>query len=80
MNLGRGEDNFRRLDRAGELAQEKGVSMPQIALAYVIQGPLNTFPLMAGWTVDQVADNARACDIELTEADMAYLDLRSDAR
>lgn len=74
------EDNFSRLDRAGELAEENGVSVPQIALAYVIQGPLNALPLMAGWTVDQIADNARACDVELTEADIAYLDLRSPAR
>ena len=74
------EDNFRRLDRASELAAEKGVVIAQIALAFLIRGPLNVFPLMAAWTVEQAADNAGACDFELTEADVAYLDLQSDTR
>ena len=75
-----GEDNFRRLDRAGELADEKGATVPQVALAFVIHGPLNTFTLMAGWTSEQIAENAKACDVELTESDIAYLDLQSDTR
>ena len=74
------EENFRRLDRAGELAADMGVTVPQIALAFVIHGPLNSFPLMAGWTADQIADNARAAEIELSESQIAYLDLQSDAR
>jgi len=74
------EDNFRRLDRAGELAAEKGVDVAQIALAFLIRGPLNVFPLMAAWTLRQAADNAGACDFELTEADVAYLDLERDTR
>jgi len=74
------EDNFRRLDRAAELADERGATVPQIALAFVIHGPLNGFPLMAGWTAQQIAENARACEVELTEADIAYLDLESDTR
>ena len=75
-----GEDNFRRLDRTGELAREKGVSVAQIALAFTMDGPLNVFPLMAGWTRDEIADNAGACDVELTDAEIAYLDLRSETR
>ena len=74
------EENFRRLDRAGELAAEKGASVPQIALAYAIQGPMNVFALMAGWRGEEIADNARACDIDLTEAQIAYLNLQSDTR
>ena len=75
-----GEDNFRRLDRANELAAEKGATLAQIALAWLICGPLNCHPLMAGWTAEQVMENAAAADIDLTAAEVAWLDLQSDER
>ena len=74
------EDNFRRLDRARELGADKGASPAQIALAYILNGPLNCFPLTAAWTPEQAADNAAAADIELTETEQAWLDLRSETR
>ena len=74
------EDNFRRRDRAEELAAEKNATLAQIALAYVLCGPLNVFALTAAHKPAEAADNAAAADIELTEAERAWLDLRSDAR
>jgi aryl-alcohol dehydrogenase-like predicted oxidoreductase len=74
------EDNFQRLDRVKLLAAEKGRSTSQIALAYVLCSPLNAFPLIACWKPAEAYDNAAACDIDLTEAEMAWLDLRSDSR
>jgi len=74
------EDNFRRLDRAEELAAEKNATLAQIALAYAICGPLNVFPLTAAYTPEQARDNAAAADVELTRAEIAWLDLRSDRR
>jgi len=72
------EENFRRLDRAEELAKQKGVTIPQIALAYVLCGPFNVFPLMAAYTSDQAHQNAASVEIKLTPQELAYLDLRSD--
>ncbi len=74
------EDNFRRLDRTEKLAAEKGLTLAQIALAYVIHGPLNCFPLMAAWTAEQAVENAKAADVELTSDEIAWLDLQRDAR
>jgi aryl-alcohol dehydrogenase-like predicted oxidoreductase len=37
------ETNFERLDRAEQLAAEKGVSVAQIAVAYIFNQPLNIF-------------------------------------
>jgi aryl-alcohol dehydrogenase-like predicted oxidoreductase len=74
------EDNFRRLDRAGELAAEKGVSVAQIALAYCICGEMNVFPLMAAWTAEEAAQNGAACDIDLTPEEVAWLNLEADGR
>ena len=74
------EDNFKRLDRTEELGREKGASVAQIALAYMLCGPLNCYPLAASWTDGQAADNAKATDIELTPEEVAWLDLRRDTR
>ena len=40
------EDNFRRRERAIELATKKGVEPINIALAYVLHQPFPTFPLI----------------------------------
>ncbi len=71
-----GEDNFRRLDRVAELAEKKGASLAQIALAWMIHGPLDCYPLTAAWTPAQAVDNAAAAEVELTEEEIAWLDLR----
>ncbi len=67
------ETNFQRLDRARELADRKNASLAQIALAWTIQGPLNCFPLMAGWTPEQVRENAAAANIELSAEEVDWL-------
>lgn len=74
------EDNFRRLDRAAELAAEKGATVAQVALAYAIAGPLNVFALMAAWKPAEAVENARAAELELTPAECAWLNLESDER
>ncbi|MFH1730940.1 MAG: aldo/keto reductase [Planctomycetota bacterium] len=73
-------DNFRRLDRACELAAEKGVTVPQIAVAYVLSYPLNTFALVGSASPDEVRANLAAVDIELTPDEMAWLNLERDDR
>ena len=40
------EQNFQRLDRVRELAAEKGMTVPQVALAYVTNQPSNIFALI----------------------------------
>jgi aryl-alcohol dehydrogenase-like predicted oxidoreductase len=74
------EDNFRRMDRVKVLAAEKGRSTSRIALAYVLSSPLRAFPLVACWRPEEAYDNAAACDLRLTEAERAWLDLSSDSR
>lgn len=74
------EDNFRRLDRVRELARARNRSPSQIALAWVLGGELNTYPLIACWKPEEAVDNAAACDITLSPAELAWLDLRSDTR
>lgn len=74
------EPNFQRLDRAGELAREKGKSVPQVALAYVLQQPLEIFALVGCETPEEFRVNTEALEIVLTPAEMEWLDLRRERR
>jgi len=73
------EDNFKRLDRAGEIAAIKGISVPQIALAYVLSYPLNIFAIVGSANGAEVQSNVEALNTTLTRAEMAYLDLMLDS-
>ena len=74
------EENFRRLDRAEALGRRAGLSLPQVALAYVMSQPLDVFALVGCRTGDEFAENAAALDQRLTAAELAWLDLSSDER
>lgn len=70
------EENFERLDRVQALASEKGLSIPQVALAYVLNHPLRPFALIGHQSGAELKVNLAACDLKLTDAQMAWLDLR----
>jgi aryl-alcohol dehydrogenase-like predicted oxidoreductase len=71
-------ENFERLERARRLASDKGLSLPQVALAYVLSYPLDIFALVGSATPEEVQANAQAVNTHLTEEEMAYLDLRRE--
>ena len=75
------EDNFKRMDRAEELGREKNLSVPQIALAYVVQQPgLEVYALIGTFTGAEYQENIRALEVKLTDEEMEWLDLRRDTR
>lgn len=74
------EANWQRLERAQALATEKGATVVQIALAYVLHQPFNVYPLVAAYTAEEVSGLVAAFDIELTPDEAAWLDLRQDMR
>lgn len=74
------EENFRRLDRVQQLAEEKGLTIPQVATAYVMSYPLNIFALVGCQNADEFKANMAASEIRLTAAEMAWLELKSDSR
>ena len=71
------EENFQRQDRAQELAASKGVTVPHIALAYVYNQPEGIHALSGARTPDEVRVNVEATGIELTEDEIAYLELKN---
>ena len=70
------EPNFQRLDRAQTLAQDKGLTVPQIALAYVMNQPLNIYALVGARTGEECQADLQTLEIELTQQEMDWLDLR----
>ena len=74
------EPNIQRLDRAHELAAEKGITVPQLVLAFLFASPLDVFPIVGAANGDEYAENLAAFDVELTSQECAWLDLESDTR
>jgi aryl-alcohol dehydrogenase-like predicted oxidoreductase len=74
------DENFERLRRAEVLAAEKGVSVPQVALAFILEQPLDVYAVVASCTPDEYAANAAALDLSFTRAELDWLDLVADER
>lgn len=74
------EPNFQRLDRAFILAREKGITVPQVALAFILRSPLNVFPLVGAVSKEEFAENIAALHVSLTPEERAWLDLERDTR
>lgn len=74
------EENFRRLDRARRLGAERGLTIPQVALAFVLSQPLNVFALVGSENAEELAANAAASAVQLTPDELEWLDLRRDER
>jgi aryl-alcohol dehydrogenase-like predicted oxidoreductase len=68
-------DNFRRLERARELAKRKAVLPINIALAYVLRQPFPTFALIGARTIHETRTSLEALRINLTPDEMRWLDL-----
>lgn len=74
------ERNFSRLERANVLAKEKGLTIPQIAIAYILNQPLNTFPIVGCRHGYEYKEDAEAISVVLTSTEIAWLELRTDER
>jgi aryl-alcohol dehydrogenase-like predicted oxidoreductase len=74
------EDNFERLRRAEILASEKGVTVPQIALAFILEQQLAVYAVVASQMPDEFTANAAALDLSLTHSELEWLDLLAYAR
>jgi len=69
------EDNFQRLDRVEKMARERGVSLPQMALAYVLSQPQDIYALVGCNTVAEFRANVAALTLKLTPEEIRWLEL-----
>jgi len=60
------------------IAESRGVSMAEVALAWVIDRPGVTSTILGARTVEQLETNLRSARLHLTAAESAVLDGASD--
>jgi aryl-alcohol dehydrogenase-like predicted oxidoreductase/predicted dehydrogenase len=69
------DDNFRRRERAVELARKKGVLPIAVALAYVLCQPFPTFALIGPRRIVETRTSMEGLGVELTPEELAWLNL-----
>ncbi len=69
------QDNFRRKQRVNEMAAKRGVLPITLALAYVLNQPFPTFPLIGPRQISETRTSFPALDIELSPAELRWLNL-----
>ncbi len=66
-------ENRARLARAEKLAAEKDVTVPRIAIAWLLHEPMEIFPIVAPTTKEHIADTVKAFDLTLTDEECVRL-------
>ncbi|MET7935518.1 aldo/keto reductase [Streptomyces sp. NPDC005322] len=74
----RTERTWAVVDEVRAVAEERGVSMAQVALAWLLDRPGVTSVILGARTVEQLEDNLAAAELRLSEAELARLDKVSD--
>jgi aryl-alcohol dehydrogenase-like predicted oxidoreductase len=67
------ERTWRIIDTVGKVAHGRGVSMPQVALAWIADRPAVTSVILGARTVAQLGDNLGAADLHLSEEETELL-------
>lgn len=73
------ENNLKRRRRAFELAEKKGASPINIAAAWVLAQPFESFALIGPRTLAETRTSLGVFDVSLTPAELEWLDLKSDS-
>jgi aryl-alcohol dehydrogenase-like predicted oxidoreductase len=88
-NPGRGMEGYDRrnteltwrvIDAVQKIADDRGVSMAEVALAWVTARPAVTSTILGARTTEQLDTNLRAASLALTADEAATLDTASDPR
>jgi aryl-alcohol dehydrogenase (NADP+) len=66
------------IDAVQKIAEQRGVSMAEIALAWVTDRPAVTSTILGARTVGQLEANLHAADLHLSPAETAVLNAASD--
>lgn len=72
------EENIERLRRCEELANRKGCSVPQLALAWIFKQNLDTFAVVSSSNPKRMQSNIDALQLELSQEELAYLNLQKE--
>lgn len=73
-----GEANFERLRRCEVLAMEKGITVAQIATAYIFSQKMETLAVISTSKPERMKENIAALHLSLTADEVDWLDLRKE--
>jgi aryl-alcohol dehydrogenase-like predicted oxidoreductase len=65
--------NLARFERARQLAGQRGLSITQIVLGYLLSQPFPTYPIVGPKTLPQLGDCLTAANVRLEEADISFI-------
>ncbi len=68
------ERNFQIIDQLEEISKQRGCTVLQVALAWIMQQPTITSPIVGANTVEQLKEILGTLDIRLTAGEMERLD------
>jgi len=74
------ERTWRIIDAVRDIATRRGVSMAEVAVAWVTARPSVTSTILGARTLEQLETDLRAADLQLTPQEAADLDAASDLR
>jgi aryl-alcohol dehydrogenase (NADP+) len=66
------------VDAVREIAEARGISMAQVALAWLVDRPAITSVILGARTLEQLDDNLAAADLHLTADETDKLNQASD--
>ena len=74
------ERTWNTIDAVQKIAEDRGVSMAEVALSWVTDRPSVTSTILGARTTAQLETNLKAADLHLTDEETAALDEASDLR
>ena len=63
---------------ASSLAKEKGCTLQQVTLSWVLHQPLNLYALIGPATVEELDNSLGALDVQLSSDELAWLNLQKE--
>lgn len=66
-------ENLDRLARVEKIAKKRDCSVSQIALAWIMQQPMQTFPIVTVSSVERIKENVKATELKLSEEEIAEI-------
>jgi aryl-alcohol dehydrogenase-like predicted oxidoreductase len=72
--------NLELVERLSQVAARRGISMAQLAIAWVLRRPEVTSAIVGGRRPDQIEETVRAGDVELAQAEIEEIDHLLDWR
>lgn len=74
------QDNWRRLERATHLAVSRGCTPSQVALAWLLNGPMDVFAVIGCTQVPHLEESLGALTLRFTPEESAWLNLERQER